>query len=73
MPRMAEYLQKVLREVRELRAASFLKEIEIDRNHFHLRRVIPPTYAVSRMVGILKNVTCRRLKEQFPHVLSKVY
>lgn len=35
--------------------------------------VIPPKYAVSRVVETLKSVTRRQLKEKFPHVLSKVY
>ena len=39
----------------------------------HLHMVIPPKYAVSRVVETLKSVTSRRLKEKFPHVLSKVY
>ncbi|HBR50562.1 MAG TPA: hypothetical protein DEA71_10800 [Nitrospira sp.] len=35
--------------------------------------VIPPKYAVSRVVEILKSITSRQLKEKFTHVLSKVY
>jgi len=57
VPGIAEYLKKVLRTVRE----------------FHLHMVIPPKYAVSRVVEILKSITSRQLKEKFPHVLSKVY
>lgn len=71
MPRMAEYLEKVLWELQELRPNSFLEDIEMDWNHFHLHRVILPIYAVSKVVEILKSVPRRRLKEQFPHVLSK--
>lgn len=34
---------------------------------------IPPKSAVSRVVGTLKRVISRQLKEQCPHGLSKVY
>jgi len=35
--------------------------------------VIPPKYAVSRVVEALKSVTSRRLKDKFPHMLRRVY
>ena len=45
----------------------------MERDHVDLHMVIPPKYAVSRLVDSLKSVTSRQLKEKFPHVLSKVY
>ena len=73
VPGIAEYLKKVLRTVREFHLDWFLEEIGVERDHIHLHMVIPPKYAVSRVVETLKSVTSRQLKEKFPHVLSKVY
>lgn len=73
MPGVAEYLKRVLRSVWEFHPDWFLKEIGVDRDHVHLHMVIPPRYAVSRVVETLKSVTSRQLKEKFPHMLHKVY
>ena len=73
MPGIAEYLKKVLRAVREFHPDWFLEEIGVERDHVHLHMVIPPKYAVARVVETLKSVTSRQLKEKFPHVLRKVY
>ena len=35
--------------------------------------VIPPKYAVSKMVATLKSITSRRLNEKFPRVLKIIY
>ncbi len=72
VPGIAEYVKKVLREVREFHPDWFLEEIEVERDHVHLHRVIPPKYAVSTVVEPLKSVTSRRMKEKFPHFLAKV-
>lgn len=73
VPGVAEYLKKVLRSVREFHPDWFLEEIGVDRDHVHLHMVIPPKYAVSRVVEALKSVTSRQLKEKFPHMIRKVY
>lgn len=58
---IAEYLKKVLRGVRESPPDWFLEEIGVERDYVHLHRVIPPKYAVSRVVETLKSVTSRQL------------
>ena len=35
--------------------------------------IIPPKYAVSKVVETIKCVTSRRLKMKFPHIIRKVY
>jgi len=72
VPGVAEYLKKVLRSVREFHPDWFLEEIGVDRDHVHLHMVIPPKYAVSRVVETLKSVTSRQLKEKFPHMVRNV-
>ncbi|MBX3302961.1 MAG: IS200/IS605 family transposase [Nitrospira sp.] len=73
VPGVAEYVKKVLGGVREFHPDWFLEEIGVERDHGHLHTVIPPKYAVSKVVETLKSVTSRRLKEKFPHMLRKVY
>jgi putative transposase len=72
-PGIADYLKKILRAVREFHPDWFLEEIGVERDHVHLHMVIPPKYAVSKVVETLKSVTSRQLKEKFPHLLRKVY
>jgi len=73
VPGVADYLKKVLRSVREFHPDWCLEEIGVDRDHVHLHMVIPPNYAVSRVVETLNSVTSRQLKETFPHMVRKVY
>ena len=73
MPGMAEYLKKVLREVREFHRDWVMEGVGVGLDHVHVHMMIPPKYAVSKVVETLKSVTSRRIKEQFPHVLAKVY
>ena len=49
----------------------FIEEVGVDA-HVHAHMVIPPKYAVSKVVEVLTSVTSRRLKEKFPHYLAKV-
>ncbi len=70
---LAEYFRKALGEVREFHPDWFMEEVGVDVDHVHLYMVIPPKYAVSKVVEVLKSVTSRRLKEKFPHYLAKVY
>jgi putative transposase len=73
VPGISEYLKKVFLAVRELHPDWFLEEIAVERDQVHLHMVIPPKYAVSKIVETLKGVTSRRLEEKIPHVLSEVY
>jgi len=70
---MAEHLKLKLQEVRKVHPDWYLEEIGIDVDHVHLHMIIPPKYAVSKVVDILKAVTSLKLKQRFPHFLQKVY
>ncbi|MGE0471069.1 MAG: IS200/IS605 family transposase [Nitrospira sp.] len=59
--------------MREFHPDWFLEEIGVELGHVHLHMVIPPKYAVSRVVETSKSVTSRQLKEKFQHVLRKVH
>ncbi len=46
--------------------------IGIDKDHLHLHMVIPPKYAVCKVVDILKANTSRGMKQKFDF-LKKIY
>ncbi len=59
--------------MREFHPDWYIEEVGVESDHVHLHMVIPPKYAVSKVVEVLKSVTSRRLKMKFPHFLEKVY
>lgn len=67
------YFKKSLKEVREFYPDWYIEQIGVDADHVHLHVIIPPKYAVSKVVEVMKSVTSKRLREKFPHFLKKVY
>ena len=67
------YFKDALKEVREFFPDWFIEEIGTDEDHVHLYMVIPPKYAVSKVVEVMKSISSKRMKEKFPHFLKKVY
>ena len=49
-----------------------IKEVNHDRDHIDMLVSIPPTMAVGKAVGIIKQNTARNLKQKFPF-LKEVY
>jgi putative transposase len=68
-----EYFEKSIKEVREFHPDWYIEEIGIEADHIHIHMIIPPKYAVSKVVEVIKSVTSKRLKEKFPHFLNKTY
>ena len=66
------YLWVKLQEVRKWYPDWEFTAIGMEVDHVHLHMVIPPKYAVSRVVDVLKTNTSRALKEKFGF-LKKVY
>jgi putative transposase len=73
VPGIAEYFKKCIKEVRKFYPDWYFEEIGLEQDHVHLHMIIPPKYAISKVVETLKSVTSRRLKEKFEHFLKKVY
>ncbi len=67
-----QYLKAIFPEIRKFHPDVEVLEIGIDKDHVHLHIVIPPKYAVSGIVRMLKSNTARKLKEKFGF-LGKVY
>jgi len=68
-----EYLQTKLEEVRKYHPDWEYISIGIDLEHVHLHMIIPPKYAVSKVVDIIKSNTSRALKEKFRFLRESVY
>ena len=70
---MAEYLKEAIKEVRKFHPDWYIESVGIDVDHVHLHMIIPPKYAVSKVVEIIKSNTSKMLKRKFSHFLSKIY
>ena len=68
---LRQYLETKFREVRKYYPEWDYIAIGIDVDHVHIHMVIPPKYAVSEVVDIIKTNTSRALKAKFGF-LSKV-
>lgn len=66
------YLMAIFPEIQKFRPDVEVMEVGIDKDHVHLHMVIPPKYAVSDIVRMIKSNTARRLKAKFGF-LGKVY
>lgn len=69
---VARYLRVKLREVQKYYPDWHVTEIGLDKDHGHVRMVIPPKYSVSVAVETIKKHTSRALRAQF-RFLDKVY
>jgi putative transposase len=67
-----DYLKIKLLEIRKYYPEWEYLEIGIDLDHVHLYMVIPPKYAVSKVVETIKSNTSKALKIKFAF-LEKVY
>ena len=65
-------MEKQLAEVTTHYPKITIQEINHDKDHVHMLISIPPTMAVGKAVGIIKQNTARRLKQTFPF-LKQVY
>ena len=67
------YFNVKLAEVTEHYPVIKFKEVNHDKDHIHLLVSIPPTMAVGKVVGIIKQNTSRELKQKFPFVKQVYY
>ena len=69
---MAGYLSKLFHKVLRKMPGCEIVEQNIQLDHIHMIMVIPPKYAVSDVIGEVKQYTASRLREKFAW-LEKVY
>jgi len=68
-----EYLRQILQSIGKYFPDLYITEIGMDQDHIHLRVIIPPKYAVSRIVDAIKTNTSRIIRKRFSGMLGKVY
>ena len=66
------YIEKKLAEITEHHTLIRIKVGNQDRDHIHLLISVPPTMAVGKAVGIIKQNIAREMKQKFPF-LKQVY
>ena len=70
------YLTAILKGLREFFPDVYILEIGIDpewKDHVHIHVIIPPKYAVSRIVEAIKSNTSRMIRKKFSGFLTEVY
>ena len=45
-----------------------IEEMEVAAEHVHIFISFPPTYVIAKVVGILKGVSAREIRKEFPRV-----
>ena len=69
---VVNYFKKIIRRLERYYPEWEIFEVGIDIDHVHIHMVIPPKYAVARVIQIMKSNTARELKQKFSF-LRKVY
>ena len=65
-PGIASYTKDLLQGLRKYYPDWEYIETGTDEDHIHLHMVIPPKYAVAKVVEIMKSKTSFQLKKKFP-------
>lgn len=50
-----------------------IEELEVDKDHVHLFLSFPPTYSFSAVVGLLKAVSAKEIREEVPEVRKHLW
>ena len=66
------YINKKLAEITEHYPLIRFKTVKHDKDHVHMLISIPPTMAIGKMIGIIKQNTTKEIKRKFPF-LREVY
>ena len=71
-PGVKGYLQRLLPKVLKKMPGCEIVEQNIQADHIHILMIIPPKYAVSDVIGEIKQYTASKMREKFTW-LEKVY
>jgi len=50
-----------------------IEELEVDKDHVHIFISFPPKYSIAKVVAILKAVSAREIREEFPRVKKQLW
>lgn len=65
-PGFAKYTEKVVRELADKIEGVEIGELNIQVDHVHILILIPPKYAVAKVVEILKSNSTKLVRKKFP-------
>ena len=71
-PGVAEYLIKLFEKILRTTDGVEIVEKNIQPDHVHMVMIMPPKYAVSEVIGYMKQQTAKMLRKKFEW-LKKVY
>ena len=50
-----------------------IEEMEVTADHVHIFISFPPKYSIAKVVGILKGVSAREIRKEFPRVKKELW
>ena len=50
-----------------------IEELEVDKDHVHLFLSFPPKYSIGQVVGLMKAVSAKEIREEFPEVRKQLW
>ena len=50
-----------------------IEEMEVDKDHVHLFLSFPPKYSIGQVVGLMKAVSAKEIREEFPEVRKQLW
>ena len=50
-----------------------IEEMEVDTDHVHLFLSFPPKYSIGQVVGLMKAVSAKEIREEFPEVRKQLW
>ena len=50
-----------------------IEELEVDKDHVHLFLSFPPKYSIGQVVGLMKAVSAKEIREEFPEVRKHLW
>lgn len=60
-------VEELFREISEHHGLE-IDELAVDRDHVHILLSFPPKYSISKVVGVLKAVSAKEIRREFPSV-----
>ena len=50
-----------------------IEEMEVDKDHVHLFLSFPPKYSIGQVVGLMKAVSAKEIREEFPEIRKHLW
>lgn len=69
----AKYTEIIIRETVDTMAGCIIKELNVQPEHVHVIIIIPPRYAVSKVVEIIKTRSANKVRKKFLWLKEHLY